>query len=147
MKNNLSIMIFFWHLEKPLRKTVGSLIPDQEKKTNIWKGQAYHEYVPIICHQCLQNCCWYHWLATGINNTSVTGGKIFVDTCGKFATSVVDTSCATWLANISTNFWKNLKQPLCWGKMIHEKNLKQKNLVTLSPCLRCTNMFTRYLLY
>jgi hypothetical protein len=32
--------------------------------------------------------------ATGVNNISVTGGKIFVDTCGKFATSVVDTSCA-----------------------------------------------------
>ncbi len=33
-----------------------------------------------------------------------------VDTGGKFATGVVDTGCCT----------------LAWGKMIHEKNLKQK---------------------
>ncbi len=33
-----------------------------------------------------------------------------VDTAGKFATSVVDTGGAPWLANISTNFQKNLKR-------------------------------------
>jgi hypothetical protein len=32
-----------------------------------------------------------------------------VDTVGKFATGVVDTGGAPWLANISVNFRKNLK--------------------------------------
>ncbi len=56
--------------------------------------------------------------ATGINNTSGTGGKFapvivgtgskftasFIDTGGKFATSVVDTIGVPGLSNISANF-------------------------------------------
>jgi hypothetical protein len=53
---------------------------------------------------------------TGINDNSGTGGK--------FTTRVVDTGDK--FANISKNFRKNLKLPLCcflgvWGKMINEK--------------------------
>ncbi len=70
-----------------------------------------------------------------------TGGKFaagVVDTGGNFATGVIDTGGkfatggAPWLANISANFRKNLEWLLnyffsgAWGKVIHEKNLKQK---------------------
>jgi hypothetical protein len=70
--------------------------------------------------------------ATGVVDT---GGKFavgVVDIGGKFASSVVDTGGAPWLANISVNFRgkKNQNDPNviggAWGKMIHEKNLKQK---------------------
>jgi len=48
----------------------------------------------------------------------------------KFATGVADDSGAPSLANISTNFnFRNNSIRLfswAWGKMIHEKNLKQK---------------------
>jgi hypothetical protein len=91
--------------------------------------------------------------ATGVNNTSGTGGKIcrwypvanlppvafdtggnfatdVIDTGGKFATGVVDTGGAPWLANISANFRKNWNALMlfsgAWGKVIHGKNLKQK---------------------
>ncbi len=79
------------------------------------------DIVPIICHW----CCWHSIIATGINNTSETGGKIFCRfrwyrwqiccwcgcyTGGNFAAGVVDTGGAPWLANISANFWKNLKR-------------------------------------
>jgi hypothetical protein len=52
-----------------------------------------------------------------------------VDTGGKFATSVVDTSGAPWFVNISTNFWKIFEMtPMlfsgAWEKMIHEKTEK-----------------------
>jgi hypothetical protein len=49
--------------------------------------------------------------ATGINNTSSTGGKFaagVIGTGGKLATSV-DTSGAPSLAKISDNFRQNLK--------------------------------------
>ncbi len=51
----------------------------------------------------LVSCRWY-WCAGGIfaAGVGVTGGK--------FATSVVDTGGAPWLANISVNFRKNLKR-------------------------------------
>jgi hypothetical protein len=45
--------------------------------------------------------------ATGIKNTSGTGGKFAAG--GKFATGVVDTVGAPSLANISVNFRKNSK--------------------------------------
>ncbi len=58
-------------------------------------------------------------------------------TGGKFATGVVDTGGAPCLGNISANFRKNSQIALmlnsgAWGKVIHEKTLNQKNLVTLS---------------
>ncbi len=37
---------------------------------------------------------------------------IVVDTDGKFATGVVDTGGASWLANITVNFRKNSKRSL-----------------------------------
>ncbi len=55
-----------------------------------------------------------------------------VDSGGKFATGAVDTSGTSLLANISANFWKNLKQSFWYTysgageKLIHEKNQKQK---------------------
>jgi hypothetical protein len=44
---------------------------------------------------------------------------------------IVDTVSSHWLADISDNFIKKFKMTLmlflgAWGKMIHEKNLKQK---------------------
>ncbi len=57
-----------------------------------------------------------------INDTSGNGGK--------FAAGVVDTGGAPWFENISANVWKNLSDPIAiseaWGKMINEKNQKQK---------------------
>jgi hypothetical protein len=57
---------------------------------------------------------------------STTQGKMVV----KFATGVVDTSGAPWLANISANFRKIQNGPNVilwgWGKLIHEKNRQQK---------------------
>jgi hypothetical protein len=56
----------------------------------------------------------------------------------KFATEVVDTGGAPWLANISANFRKNSKWPPvllsgAWGNMIHEKIWSKKScdIVTL----------------
>jgi hypothetical protein len=53
-------------------------------------------------------------------------------TLAKFTTSVVDTSDAPCLANISENL-KKIEMTLmlfsgAWGKMIQEKNMKQKIL-------------------
>ncbi len=55
-----------------------------------------------------------------------------IDTSGKFATSVVDTGGAPWLEYLR-EFSKKFEMILillsgAWGKVIHEKNLKQKNL-------------------
>ncbi len=47
--------------------------------------------------------------ATGVVDTSVNFGACVVDTGGKFATGVVDTGGPTRIVNISTNFRKNLK--------------------------------------
>ncbi len=49
----------------------------------------------------------------------------------KFAAGVVDTGGAPGLANISANFRKKIEVTPklfsgAWGKMIHEKNLKQQ---------------------
>ncbi len=54
-----------------------------------------------------------------------------VDTGGKFATGVVDTGGQSLAANISANFRKKFETALmvysrAWGKLIHEKNQKQK---------------------
>ncbi len=48
----------------------------------------------------------------------------------KFAAGVIDTVGAPWLANLYENLWKKFEKTLmlflgAWGKMIHEKNLKQ----------------------
>jgi hypothetical protein len=61
--------------------------------------------------------------AAGINDTGCIGVK--------FAAGVVDTGGGPWLANISTNIRKKFEMTLmplseAWGKMIHEKNQKQK---------------------
>ncbi len=56
--------------------------------------------------------CWYRWkFASDVVETSGTGDKILVDTRGKCATSVIGTSGAPWLANISANFWKIQNDP------------------------------------
>jgi hypothetical protein len=54
----------------------------------------------------------------------------------KFAAGVIDTVGAHWLANLSADFWKNLKRPLvlfsgAWGKMIHEKTWSKKSRDTV----------------
>ncbi len=116
--------------------------------------------IPVaICHRRpwhqRQICRWYRYtggnFATGVNNTRATGGK-FCCRCRwylrqiccrcrwyrrQFATIVIDSGGAPWLANISGNFRKKIEMILrllsgALGKVIHEKNLKQKNLVTLS---------------
>ncbi len=62
-----------------------------------------------------------------------------VDTGGKFAIGVDDTGGAPWLANISANFWKNMKWPSCYfqglGRRWFMKKIWSKNLVTLSVFL------------
>ncbi len=47
--------------------------------------------------------------AAGVADTNGNFAAGVVDTGGKFATGVVDTGGAPLLANISTNFRKNLK--------------------------------------
>jgi hypothetical protein len=82
--------------------------------------------------------------ATGINNTSETGAKFaagVVDTGGKFATGVVDTGgnfaagslipVVNLDLRISTRISRKFETVLmvysgAWGKLIHEKNQKQK---------------------
>ncbi len=87
--------------------------------------------VSIVCHRCRRwqiwlRCCWYWWqAATGVRSChwwQISAG--IIDTGGKFATDINNTSetdskiccrcCwyggAPWLANISVNFQKNLKQ-------------------------------------
>ncbi len=71
-------------------------------------------------------------LAANLSPVSLTQGELVA----KFAPGVVDTGGAPGLANIS-EFSKKFEMILmslswAWGKVIHEKNLKQKNLVTLS---------------
>ncbi len=55
------------------------------------------------------------------------------DTCRKFATSVVDPGGTPSHSEYLRNFFKKFEMNLilffgAWGKMIHEKNLKQKIL-------------------
>ncbi len=98
---------------------------------------------------------WWWQFATGINDTSGTRGTFtasvvdtdgefatgsvdnnekfaagVVDTSGSFATGIDDTGGAPWLVNISVNFQKIRNGPNVifrgLGKMIYEKNLKQK---------------------
>ncbi len=69
------------------------------------------------------------WLTPVSNITSGIGNK--------FAAGVVYNGGAPWLVNISANFRKKFKMTLmllsvAWGKIIHKKNPRAKNLVTLS---------------
>jgi hypothetical protein len=59
--------------------------------------------------------------ATGAINTRGKFAISIVDTVGKFATGVLDTGGVPSLVN-----FQNLSG--AWGKMIHEKNLKQNIL-------------------
>ncbi len=59
-----------------------------------------------------------------------------VDTGGKFATGVNDTGGVPWLANISANFWKNLKWPKCYfqgvgGRWFMKKTWSKKSRDTV----------------
>ncbi len=59
-----------------------------------------------------------------------------VDIGGKFATGVTDTGGAPWLANISKNFRKNLKWPLCYfqglgGRLFMKKTWSKKSRDTV----------------
>ncbi len=69
--------------------------------------------------------------AAGVDDTDSNFATGVVDTSGKFAAGVVNTGGAPWLANTSVNFCKKFEMTLlllseAWGKMIHEKNQKQK---------------------
>jgi hypothetical protein len=64
---------------------------------------------------------------------------------GKFATSVVYTSGAPWLVNISTIFWKKFEMtPMlfsgAWEKMIHEKTKSKKSRDTVPLIARLPAM-------
>ncbi len=102
--------------------------------------------VNIYINFCLQvhfmvSAAWYcsHYLLP----VSTTQGELVakfaagvVDLGGKFATGIFDTGGAPWLANISANFRKKFELILmlfseAWGKVIHEKNLKQKSRDTV----------------
>jgi hypothetical protein len=66
--------------------------------------------------------------ATGVIDT---GGKLaagVVDTGGKFATGINDTGGAPFLANISSKKFETVLMGYsgAGGKLIHEKNQKQK---------------------
>ncbi len=80
--------------------------------------------VNIYINFCLQvhfkvSAAWYccHYLPP-VSTTQAELVAIFaagvVDTGGNFATGVVDTGGAPWLANISANFRKNSRWPLCY---------------------------------
>jgi hypothetical protein len=63
-----------------------------------------------------------------------TGGKFaacVVDTGDNFTASVVDTSGEPWLANLEKFKMTLVLFSGAWGKMIHEKNLKQKSRNTV----------------
>ncbi len=100
----------------------------------IWTPLGSRDNLKI--HFCLQvhfkvSAAWYcsHYLPP----VSTTLVKLVA----KFATSVVDTGSAAWLANISANFRKNWNSPngilWGWGKLITEKNQKQK-ILWHCPC-------------
>ncbi len=57
-----------------------------------------------------------------------------------FSTGVVDTGDASWLANISTNFWKNSG---AWGKVIHEKTWIKKSCDTVPLKVQRTKRFRK----
>ncbi len=62
----------------------------------------------------------------GVVDTSDNFTTGVVDTGGKFATGVIDTGGAPRLANFVQKFGMTLVLfSGAWGKMIHEKNLKQ----------------------
>jgi len=100
------------------------------------------DIVPTICHWCRWHpwqiygrCCWNRWqFAAGVVDT---GSKFALASTipgvleAKFGSDAVDTGRAPWLANIPANFLKKFEMTLmlfsgAWGKMIPEKNLKQK---------------------
>ncbi len=75
--------------------------------------------------------------APGVVDTGGNFAAGVLDTGGKFASGVVETGGAPWFANISENLKKKFETVLlgysgAGGKLIHEKNQKQKNLLTLS---------------
>ncbi len=109
--------------------------PDNNNRiiSNFFKNSRRYSQVKVhhrcqrhrwqICHRCQ----WHRWqISAGIN---VTGGKFATginDTTG-----VVDTGGKPWAANISANFRKKFETVLmeysgAGGKLIHEKNQKQK---------------------
>jgi hypothetical protein len=63
--------------------------------------------------------------AAGINDTDKFFADV-VDTGGNFGTGVVDTSGALDLRISPRIFPKKIEILGAWGKVIHEKNLKQK---------------------
>ncbi len=121
----------------------------------------------IVCHRCrwhrwqiCPRCRWFRWqicrrwrwyrwqfatgvvdtggkFATGINNTSETGGN--------FAAGVVDTDGQPWAANISANFWKKSKRPQ-WctqglgGNWFMKKTRSKKSRDTVPLSQNCTVM-------
>ncbi len=96
----------------------------------------------IVCHWCrwqrgqiCRRCRWYRWqfangivdtggkFATGINSTSETGGKI----CHRCRWYRWSTLSCEYLREFSKKFETVLMvYSGAWGKLIHEKNQKQK---------------------
>ncbi len=116
------------------------------------------DIVPISCHRCqwhrwqiCRRCHWYRWqfaagivdtggkLATGVNNTRGTGGKICHrcrwyrchwhrwQICHRCRWHRWCTLTCKYLREFSKKFEMILMLLSgAWGKVIHEKNLKQK---------------------
>ncbi len=79
-------------------------------------------------------CCWYRWIfAACVVDTGGNFDTGVIDASGKFANGVVDTSGAPCTCEYLRKFLKKFEMTLmlfsgAWGKVIHEKNLKQKIL-------------------
>ncbi len=130
--STISIPLETFELFRKFRGILSSLTPVAIRK-NLQSEKLTYRYifffkftlkckqsniVPIICNRCCwhllqiyRQCRWYQWqfatghvdtggkFATSINDTSSAGGKF--TTGGKFISSLVDAVGATWLAYIS----------------------------------------------
>ncbi len=90
--------------------------------------------VPIVCHRCFLHGWqigsrrhWYRWqFATGINNTRKTGGSICCRCCLNWWQICSHLTCE-YLCKFSNKFETFLLEYSgAGGKLIHEKNQKQK---------------------
>ncbi len=105
------------------------------------------DIVPIICHQCqwqrwqiFRQCRWYRWqFATGVNNTSGTGGKI-CRRCRWYRWQICRrrrwhrwcTLTCEYLREFSKKFEMTLGRfSGAWGKVIHEKTWSKKSSDTV----------------
>ncbi len=110
-----------------------SMTPICWHRRQICRRYRWHRWQ--ICHRCQQHKGnWWQNLSP-VSLIPVANLPPVSLILAKFATSVIDTSGAPWLANISANFWKDPNVIIRGlGEVIHEKNLKQK-ISWHCPCM------------